>query len=184
MRAEAPGSGRVLVVDDDRDFCETLTSLLVRRGHHARWEATGARAMAALEEQEFDAVVVDINLSDTNGLQLCTRLASDRPNLPVVVMTAFGNVETAVAALRAGAADYLMKPFEFEALAIALRRALTHRELREAVGRLHQSATESRGFDEVLGASAAMKKVSDLLDRVVDSEASVLITGESGTGKE
>src|SRR5262249_19325435 len=144
MRAEAPGSGRVLVVDDDRDLCEALTNLLVRRGHYARWEATAARAMAALDEQEFDVLLVDVNLSDADGLELCARIASDRPNLPVIVMTAFGSVETAIAALRAGAYDFLMKPFDLEVLSGAVGRALTHRELREAVRRLRQAVSESR----------------------------------------
>jgi two-component system response regulator HydG len=102
----------------------------------------------------------------------------------VVVLTAFGSLETAVGAIRAGAYDFITKPVEIEALALTLARAVQHRALREEVKQLRRALDESRRFDELIGESAAMKKLHALLTQIVDSDASVLVTGESGTGKE
>ena len=102
----------------------------------------------------------------------------------MVVMTAFGSMETAVAAIRAGAYDFVTKPFEMDDIALTLERALRHRALREEVKRLRRAVDDSRKFDDIIGQSSAMEKAYDLLDRVADSDTTVLITGESGTGKE
>ncbi len=178
------GRGRVLVVDDDHSLCELLAAGLSPRGYNTTWRTSAADAVDLLGTQDFDVLLVDINMPGTSGLELCERIVATRANLPVIVLTAFGSMDTAIAAMRAGAYDFLTKPFEFDQLALALDRALLHRELGEEVRRLRQAVAESHHFDEVLGGSPAMKSVYDLLARVVDSDASVLITGESGTGKE
>ncbi|HJZ88368.1 MAG TPA: sigma-54 dependent transcriptional regulator [Polyangia bacterium] len=178
------GRGRVLVVDDDHSLCELLAAGLSPRGYTITWRTSAADAVDLLGTQDFDVLLVDINMPGTSGLELCERIVASRANLPVIVLTAFGSMDTAIAAMRAGAYDFLTKPFEFDQLALALDRALLHRELGEEVRRLRQAVAESHHFDEVLGGSPAMKSVYDLLARVVDSDASVLITGESGTGKE
>ena len=175
---------RVLVVDDDREMLELLRVQLGRRGYDATATADGGEAFARLDGEDFDVVVTDLNMRGMNGIELCQRVVANRPDVPVVVITAFGSLDTAIAAIRAGAYDFLAKPFDADALAIAVDRAVQHRALRAEVTRLRQVVTHARGTDEIVGASAAMSSVFELLARVAQSEATVLITGESGTGKE
>jgi two-component system response regulator HydG len=118
------------------------------------------------------------------GLELCQRVVADRPDLPVIMLTAFGSFETAVGAIRAGAYDFVTKPVEIEALAIAVRRACEHRRLHGEVKRLREAVASTRGRGDLIGASPAMKRVHDLIEQVSATDATVLITGEAGTGKE
>jgi len=177
-------TGHVLIVDDDQSMCETLEAGLVRRKFKVTWRTSGVEALELLASTDVDTVVTDVNMQDMNGIELCERIVANRPDVPVVVITAFGNMETAIAAIRVGAYDFIIKPLEIDALALAIERAIQHRSLREEVKRLRRMVEESRRVDELLGSSPAIKKVYELLDQVVDSTASVLVTGESGTGKE
>jgi len=129
-------------------------------------------------------VATDLNMPGMSGVELCERVVANRPDVPVLLLTAFGSLDAAVSAIRAGAYDFLTKPFEVEALVLALERAIQHRSLREEVKRLRRTVEEARRFDALVGESPAMRKVYELISRVADSDASVLITGESGTGKE
>jgi two-component system response regulator HydG len=173
-----------LVVDDDRSMCELLQAGLVRRGFEVTWRTSAAEALAAMSEGDFDVIVTDLNMPGTNGLELCERVTANRPDVPVVVITAFGSLDTAVAAIRAGAYDFITKPFEMDVLRLTLDRAVQHHRLRDEVKRLRQAVTESRGFGEILGSSPPMRQVLDLVNRAAESDATALITGESGTGKE
>jgi two-component system response regulator AtoC len=129
-------------------------------------------------------VVTDLNMPGQSGIQFCEWVVTNRADTPVILITAFGSLDTAVAAIRAGAYDFITKPFEIDVLAIALERALKHRELRHEVKRLRSLLDTARGMSELLGESPVMKELKELLGRVADSQASVLVTGESGTGKE
>jgi two-component system response regulator HydG len=177
-------SGRILVVDDERDMCEAIAAGLAPRGFEVRSETSGEAALLALDDAEADVVLTDINMRGIDGLALCERIVAKRPDVPVVVITAFGSLETAIAAIRAGAYDFITKPVKMDALAVALARAVQHRTLGEEVKRLRQLAGETERFEDLVGDSPAMRRVRQLLARVVDSDASVLVTGESGTGKE
>lgn len=148
------------------------------------WRNSTNEAMALLTGHDFDVVVTDLNMKGMNGIELCAKIAEMRPGLPVVVITAFGSVQAAIASIRAGAYDFLTKPFEMEELALTLERALEHSALQREVKLLRRAVEDSHRFEDVLGASPAMRQVYDLLERVVDSDATVLVTGESGTGKE
>jgi two-component system, NtrC family, response regulator AtoC len=177
-------NGRVLIVDDDRSMCEMLEVGLVARGFEIKWVTSAAEALEGLGAADVDVVVTDLKMRGVGGLQLCERVVATRPDVPVIVITAFGSMETAIAAIRAGAYDFITKPLEVDALALALTRAVQHRELRHEVKRLRRVVDDARGFGDLLGASPAMAQVYDLLERFLESDASVLISGESGTGKE
>ncbi len=108
--------GRVLVVDDDEATCRLLETDLRHRGFSVTWRTAAAEAVSALGEEELDVVVTDLRMRGMNGLELCERIATNRPDLPVIVITAFGSLETAIAAIRAGAYDFITKPFDTEEL--------------------------------------------------------------------
>ncbi len=179
-----PVQGRILIIDDDRSMCEILDSALRRRDFEVAWRTAPDEGLRLLGDQDFDVVVTDLNMQGMSGVDLCRQIAENREDIPVVVMTAFGSMETAVAAIRAGAYDFVTKPFEMDDIALTLERALRHRALREEVKRLRRAVDDSGKFDDIIGQSSAMEKAYDLLDRVADSDTTVLITGESGTGKE
>jgi two-component system response regulator HydG len=174
--------GRVLVVDDDAGMTALLCERLGRRDFHAEASSAAEAALERLAREDFDVVVTDVQMRGLGGIALCERVTASRPDLPVLVITAFGSLETAVAAIRAGAFDFLAKPFEVEELAFRLERALQHRRLSEEVKRLR--ALEPGPLGELLGESEAMRKLRDLVARVARSDAPVLVTGETGAGKE
>ena len=177
-------TGHVLIVDDDQSMAETLTKAMTRRGFVVTWRTSAADALTLLDEQDFDVVVTDLHMEGMNGFEFCERVAANRPDVPVVMITAFGNLDSAVGAIRVGAYDFITKPFEVEALRITLSRAVQHRRLRDEVKRLRRVVSDTRGFDQMIGASAPVLKVKELVERVADADAGLLITGESGTGKE
>jgi two-component system, NtrC family, response regulator AtoC len=185
-------AGSILVVDDDAEMCALLETALGKRGFDVTSRTSGDAAIALLDDADFDAVVVDLNMPGTSGLDVCAWVTSNRVDTPVVVITAFGSLETAVAAIRAGAYDFVTKPFEVETIALTLTRAVAYRRLRFEVRRLRQAAaTDALDPDEIglpgtmlVGRSPAMRRMYDTLMRAALTETSVLVTGESGTGKE
>ncbi len=176
--------GRVLIVDDDRDMCVLLESQLKRRDINASWRSSAAEALDLLAVEDFDVIVTDLNLQGSSGLELCEQVVQNRPDVPVIVITAFGSLESAIAAIRSGAYDFVNKPFELDELVLTINRAMQHKALREEVKRLKEAVATTQGMDELVGESLGMRKVYDLIDRVAETDATVLITGESGTGKE
>ena len=177
-------SGRVLIVEDDRALCEMLEEMLARRGYDVAWTTTPAALPELLREADCDVVVTDLNMPGTDGLEICARVAADRPDVPVIVITAFGDLNVAIAAIRAGAYDFLTKPFDNDQLALALDRAVRHRSLRAEVKRLRQTVRSLQGTAELVGASPPIRALRSLIGRIAQADASVLISGETGTGKE
>jgi two-component system response regulator HydG len=175
---------KLLFIDDDVDVCEAVSATLGARGFDVVTVTTGAEALTALEQGEFDAVVSDLNMPGMTGLELCRRCHVRWPNLPVVLVTAFGSMETAVGAIRAGAYDFIAKPIQVQELLLTLERALEHKQLKEENKQLRETVARQRPPADMIGESPAMKAVYAVLDRVAASDATVLITGESGTGKE
>ncbi len=176
---------QVMIVDDDASMCEVLVERLMRRGYDADHCTSGNEALQAIKEASFQVVVTDLNMPGMSGIEFCERLVDHRPNLPVIVITAFGSLETAVAAIRAGAYDFLTKPLDIDALTIAIDRAVERRQLGEEVERLRRQVGErDSGRAEMIGDSAKMRELFSMIDRVASTPSSVLITGESGTGKE
>ncbi len=183
MSVRDVAKGTALVVDDDASLCELLATGLGRRGWTVITETRPEAALERLRDGDVEVCVTDLRMRGLDGLALCERALGIRPDVPVLAMTAFGNLDIAIAAIRAGAYDFLTKPFEIDALDLALERALRHRRLAEEVRRLRLEA----GTDapEVLfGESDAMREVRSLVARVALVDATVLVTGESGSGKE
>ncbi|HVZ32840.1 MAG TPA: sigma-54 dependent transcriptional regulator [Polyangiaceae bacterium] len=176
--------GKILVVDDDKSMTDVLSERLKRRQFEVTAVQSVAEARVAFDAAEPDVVVTDLNMPGQSGSQFCEWVATNRGDVPVIVITAFGSLDTAIAAIRAGAYDFITKPFEIDVLAIALERAIKHRQLRHEVTRLRSLLDATRGLSELLGESPVMKELKELMVRVAGSQASVLITGESGTGKE
>jgi two-component system response regulator AtoC len=175
---------RILIIDDDTSMLETLRADLESRGYEVVVEATPEGALRQLGEGDFSLVLTDINMRGMSGVDLCQEVASLREETPVIVMTAFASIEAAVASIRAGAYDFVTKPFTIDALVLTVERAFKHRDLRDEVKRLRQRVHELHPSDEMVGESAAMKRMYDIISRVADTDATVLVTGESGTGKE
>ncbi len=179
--------GSVLIVDDDAELVKLLGVVLSRKGFATRGVRSGAEALAALGEGAFDVMLTDVQMPGMDGIALCERAVSAHPDLPVVVLTAFGSMETAIAAMRVGAYDFVTKPVDNAVLALAVERAARHHALGREVRRLRMLASDPTGVAGQLGMigdSVVMRQAHDLIQRVADTESTVLVTGESGTGKE
>jgi len=177
-------NGHIFIIDDDQSMCELLQADLTRRGAQVAWNLTAESAVEEIINGDYDVVLTDLNMPGMNGLELCQRVADGRPDIPVIVLTAFGSLDTAVAAIRAGAYDFVTKPVDNDILALTLERALKHHALEEQVKRLNETVQHYQGMSDMIGESRPMRKLVDQLARIADADASVLITGESGTGKE
>lgn len=175
---------RILIVDDEPDMCEVIAARLRREKLDVQWVTSGEDALAALKACSFDVVLTDVKMPRMNGIELCQQVVRYFPDVPVIVMTAFGSLETAVAAIRAGAYDFVTKPVEMDLLTVALKRAVQQRTLEQQVKRLNVTVERSQPFESLIGESPVMRQLFDQLRRIADTDATVLLTGESGTGKE
>ncbi|HET6336056.1 MAG TPA: sigma-54 dependent transcriptional regulator [Polyangiales bacterium] len=181
MSERAP---RVLAVDDDVAMCSVLEVGLGRRGFEVETCTSAQQAIERLGAHEYAVLLTDLQMPGVGGIALCTEAVAVRPGLPVVVITAFGSLESAIAAMRAGAYDFITKPFEVDVLAMALHRAAEYTRLKQDIQRLERQLADRPAQTRMLGQSPAMRRVFERLERTADSEVTVLITGESGTGKE
>ena len=176
---------RILVVDDDGAAREGLKRLLTPKGYEVDLAVDGASALERLAELPPDLVVTDLDMPGMNGMQLLEQVRERNLELPVIVVTGVAELSSAVAAMRAGAADYLTKPVEFDALLLAIERTLEHRDVRLENENLKRQARENQGegLRGLMGASVVMQKVYRMARQVAPSRATLLITGQSGTGK-
>jgi two-component system response regulator HydG len=174
----------MLVVDNDPEMVSTLARQLATPGWQVTTADTGAAALAAIEAREFDVILTDIVMNGVDGLAILRHAHARDPRTRVILMTAFGSLETAISAIRQGAYDYLTKPFKLDEVTLAVERALEDRRLREENRRLKTQVDETFSFDKILGRSRAMQGALAQVRAVAGSEASILLLGESGTGKE
>ena len=187
MSASAPKTpqARILVVDDEASARSGLEKLLKQEGYAVDVAEAGAPALEIVADHPVDVVVTDLKMPGMDGVELMKKLRAAENQLPVLVVTAFGDVTSAVNAMRAGANDYLTKPVDFDALLLSIERALEARDLRiEAEGLRRQiREREGGGLEGMIGTSPAMQKIYRVAQQVATARATVLITGESGTGK-
>jgi DNA-binding NtrC family response regulator len=184
-RDEAKAKGRVLVIDDEASARSGLEKLLRQEGFTVDVAGDGAAALAIAVDRPPDVVVTDLKMPGMDGIEVTNKLHEQDPDLPVIVVTAFGDVSSAVSAMRAGAEDYLTKPVDFDALVLAIERSLERRDLRAEADNLRRQMREREGggLEGLIGVSPAMQKVYRMARQVAAAKATVLITGESGTGK-
>jgi two-component system response regulator PilR (NtrC family)/two-component system response regulator HydG len=175
---------RVLVVDNDREMVDLLQAHLASEGWTVAAAASGGEALEALAHEDFDVILTDLVMDGVDGMTLLREAEQRVPSPRVILMTAFGSLETAIAAIRHGAYDYLTKPFKLDQASLAVRRALDDRRLREENRRLKAAVEERFGLDNIIGRSDAIQAVFEKVRAVAESDATVLLIGESGTGKE
>ncbi len=175
---------RILVVDDEQIIRESLGFVLKKEGYVVEEAANGKDAIEKQENNPFDIVITDIEMPEMRGMDLLEQIARKTPQTFVIIITAFGSLETAVQALRKGAYDYILKPVDFDDLLYRVRKLVNHRTLSLENSLLRQELNRNYDFDKIIGQSPSMKRVFEVIKRVATSEGTVLISGKSGTGKE
>jgi len=174
---------RVLVVDDESEMASMIADGLTDRGYASSACSSGAEAVARLDTEDFDAVVTDLRMGAVDGMQVLAASRRAAPERPVILMTAYSAVETAVEAIRQGAQHYLTKPFKVDELALFLSRALDEARLRRETKTLKRALHDHYPLETLVGRSGAISELSDMVVRVADAAAPVLLTGETGSGK-
>ncbi len=176
--------GKLLIVDDDQNLLDLLQLRLESEGHEVIATAREEEAIEAAKDQIFDLSIVDLQLAHLNGISLMNDLHLIQPEMPVIILTGYGSIESAVEAMRKGAFNYLTKPFEPEDLLLQVERALENRRLTSEVKRLEGLLEERYGFDQIVARSQKMQKVLEMVSQIARTDSTVYIHGESGTGKE
>ena len=177
-------ANKILFVDDEPDMRALLRDVLEDHAYHVTLAQNGQEALQRLSEDEYSVVLTDLRMRGMQGIALLAEIKRDFPDVNVILMTAFGSVETAIDAMKQGAYDYLMKPVKADDLLRVMERALKEALLRRQVNRLRREVHREYSFHKIVGKSKAMREVFGLIRRVSDSPSNVLVTGESGTGKE
>ncbi|HEU5360077.1 MAG TPA: sigma-54 dependent transcriptional regulator [Candidatus Deferrimicrobiaceae bacterium] len=175
-------TGRILFIDDDRAGREVALFNLRKAGYRVETASDGTEGLSVFSPEKFDLVITDVKMPGISGIEVLRRVRKASPTIPVLVITAFGNVETAVEAMKEGADDFIGKPFHRDQLLLAVEKALERQRLATEVRdlRIRASGVER----EIVSVSSVMTRVLEMADRVARTDATVLITGESGTGKE
>ncbi|MDX2150806.1 MAG: sigma-54 dependent transcriptional regulator [Bryobacteraceae bacterium] len=176
--------GRILIVDDDPVVRDSLGKWFDSEGYEVTLVSSGKEALERLAGRRWDVALLDIKMPGMDGIELHERVHEADPDLPVIMMTGYASVETAVKALKQGAYDYITKPFDPDELVLLVKRALEHQAAKREVERLRENLQDALPGSDLIGQSPAMKRVAELIETVAPTDATVLLTGESGTGKE
>lgn len=189
----------ILVVDDDAAMRSMVADFLRSEGHRVSEASLATEALARINSGEFvvaenptihqpgtrlDLVISDLNMPEMSGIDFISKFRQIAPQVPIILITAFGSIETAIEAIRRGAFDYTIKPFKLGEMSVTVARALRFRDLHLENARLQNKIEQAQSFGKIIGKSPGMHEVFDLIRRVAPANANVLITGESGTGKE
>ena len=178
------GKGRILVVDDELDVCESLDALLGLEGYAVEIALSAAEGLNKLETRSYDLVLLDLMIPDRSGMEVLREIRDRDRETPVFLITAYGSVQVAVDALKAGASDYFSKPWDNEKLLIEIDRMISKRRLERENLQLKRALRQRYSFPNIVGKSKGMVRILDLVAQVAPSRATILITGETGTGKE
>lgn len=175
---------QILVVDDEERMRNLLKKVLTKQGLSVQTSPNGIDALMKVEETPFDVILADIRMPEMNGIEVLKAVKETRPEIYVILMTAFGSIDSAVEAMKKGAYDYITKPFKMDEITIVIKKALEEKGLRKEVASLRNEVRSKYRFDNIIGKSKVMQDVFDLIRRVSNSKSTVLIYGKSGTGKE
>ena len=175
---------KILVVDDDIEMLELLHDYLEKVGFDTQISASGNEALAKVEEEEYNVLVTDLKMPGISGIEILQKVSQLRPECSVILITAFGTIETAIEAMKLGAFDYITKPFKMEEVMIAIEKAIKEQRLQMENIMLRQEVEKRYKFDNLIGKSKAMQEVFALIQRVSNNASNVIIYGDSGTGKE
>lgn len=174
----------ILIIDDEKNIREGLAASLEMEGYNPILAEDGKKGLALISRGDIDLVITDLRMPFVSGEEVLEKVSSESPGLPVIVLTGHGSIDSAVDAMRNGAYDFLTKPLSLDRLTLIVKRALQNRELVLQHRQLQDELDDKKTFESIIGKSAEMQKIFDMVRRVSDSKASVLITGESGVGKE
>jgi DNA-binding NtrC family response regulator len=174
----------ILVVDDEHSLCEMMRIMLTKEGYEVDTEQNGHDAVGRLAEKRYDLVIADLKMPEMSGLELLDRARAQHTDLPVIVMTAFASVDTAIEALKKGATDYITKPFKIDEIKLAIRQTLETFDLKRENQALKARLEETLSFDRILGTDACIDEVKRTAAQAALSDTTILIRGESGTGKD
>jgi len=175
---------RILVVDDEEAMRESLNDWLKEDGYEVGLAASGKAAVEMVRNGPWDVILLDLKMPGMDGLETLKRIKAERPDAEVLMMTAYATIDTAVEAMKAGAFDYLVKPFDPDEIEIQVNKIISHREVVLENILLRKQLDEKYQYDEIIGKSDAMQEIFEMIRRVAPTDSTVLITGESGTGKE
>jgi DNA-binding NtrC family response regulator len=175
---------RILVIDDEPDMLKGFGKLLEAQGHIPFSVSDAASAARILEEKQIDIVFTDLLMPEIDGLQILELVQRNNPSTPVIIFSAYGTIDRAVIAMKAGAFDFIEKPFDAERISMVIRKALNHLNLYNERNNLLSQLEDKFRYDNIIGNSSAIRSVFEMVENVAKSEANILITGESGTGKE
>ncbi len=174
----------ILIIDDEKNIREGLSASLEMEGYNTVLAENGKQGLELFAKGDIDLVITDLRMPEVTGEQVMQKILSENPGVPVIVLTGHGSIDSAVDAMRLGAYDFLTKPLNLDRLTLIVKRALQGRELSLQHRHLQEELNGKKVFESIIGKSAHMQKVFDMIRRVADTKASVLVTGESGVGKE
>jgi DNA-binding NtrC family response regulator len=184
MQDTAVSQAKILVVDDEENLCKFMKLMLSKEGYDVETSLSAESALEMLQEQPVDLVFTDLMMPEMTGLEFIQRLRQTRPDAECIVMTAYASVDSAIEALKLGAADYITKPFNLDEVKITVQQLLSRQRIVEENKRLHEELGHRTTLDRFIGTSESVLQLKDLVDRVAATESTVLIRGESGTGKD
>ncbi len=175
---------KILVIDDEKSILDLLTVVFEKEGYAVKTSLSATRAVELMGNEDFDIIVSDIKMPRMSGMELLRYVRKNRPDIPIVMITAYGTIKQAVEALKAGAMDYIVKPFDVEELKIIVAQGLEKKRLMEENLFLKKELKEKYDYENMIGKSKVMQEIYNLIEKVAVTDSTVLVTGESGTGKE
>ncbi|MEW5900042.1 MAG: sigma-54 dependent transcriptional regulator [Acidobacteriota bacterium] len=174
----------ILIIDDEKSLLDLLSVVLKKEGYRVKTCLAPSKVFELLEKEGFDLLICDIRLPEISGMELLKYVRENRPEVPIIMITAYGSLKQAVEALKAGATDYILKPFDVEELKIIIAQELEKRRLKEENIILKRNLKEKYSFENMVGKSKAMQEIYSLIEKAAGTDSTILVTGESGTGKE
>lgn len=175
---------KILIIDDEKSILDLLSVVFKKEGYRVRATLSAKKALELLNKEEFGLILTDIKLPEMSGFEILKRVRESKPDIAVVMITAYGNVKQAVEALKAGAFDYVVKPFDVDELKIIVAKALEKKRLQEENILLRKELKEKSSFETVIGKSKKIKQIYSMIEKIAGTDSTILVTGESGTGKE